>query len=77
VGLGINFIGISPIQALIWTAVLYGLTAPVLIGVILHICNDRSILGDYVNDRWKNVWAVITLLLMTGAAVALIAYSMV
>ena len=70
VGLGINFIGISPIQALIWTAVLYGLTAPVLIGVILHICNDRSILGDYVNDRRKNIWAFITLLLMTSAAVA-------
>src|SRR5436190_21337918 len=48
VGLGINFIGISPIKALIWTAVLYGITAPVLIALLLHICNNRSTMGDFV-----------------------------
>lgn len=74
IGLGINFIGISPIQALIWTAVLYGITAPVLIGVILLICNNGSIMGDYVNSRWANVMGGITLVLMTSAAVALLYY---
>ena len=74
IGLGINFIGISPIQALIWTAVLYGITAPVLIGVILLICNNGSIMGDYVNGRWANVMGGITLVLMTSAAVALLYY---
>lgn len=76
IGLGINFTGISPIQALIWTAVLYGLTAPVLIGVILHICNDRDILGDYVNTTRQNVLGSITLLLMTAAGVALVIESL-
>lgn len=74
IGLGINFIGISPIQALIWTAVLYGLTAPVLIGVILHVCNDRGIMGSYVNGRWTNVAGICTLLIMTAAAIALLYY---
>lgn len=74
IGLGINFIGISPIQALIWTAVLYGITAPVLIAVILLICNNGSIMGEYVNGRWANVMGVLTLLLMTTAAVALLYY---
>lgn len=74
IGLGINFIGISPIQALIWTAVLYGITAPVLIGVILLICNNGSIMGEYVNGRWANVMGGITLVLMTSAAVALLYY---
>lgn len=77
IGLGINFIGISPIQALIWTAVLYGITAPVLIAVILLICNDRKIMGKYVNSRWANVMGVLTLLLMTTAAVALLYYQFV
>ena len=77
IGLGINFIGISPIQALIWTAVLYGLTAPVLIGVILHVCNDRGIMGKYVNGRWTNVAGISTLVIMTSAALALLYYQFI
>src|SRR5579885_2750577 len=38
-GLLLNYIGISPVKALIYSAVLYGLTAPVLNAIILHICN--------------------------------------
>jgi NRAMP (natural resistance-associated macrophage protein)-like metal ion transporter len=43
-GLSMNYIGISPIQALIYTAILYGVTAPVLIGIILHISNNKEIM---------------------------------
>ncbi len=73
IGLTLEHLGISPIQALLWTAVLYGLTAPVLIGLILHICNQRAIMGEHVNGRWSNLLGALTLALMTGAAVALIA----
>src|SRR5262249_51438518 len=37
IGLTLNFAGISPIQSLIYTAILYGLTVPILIAVVLHI----------------------------------------
>jgi Mn2+/Fe2+ NRAMP family transporter len=72
VGLSLDQFGIGPIQALLWTAVLYGLTAPVLIAVILHLCNQPGIMGDQVNGRWSNVLGLLTLLLMTGAAIALV-----
>ncbi len=36
-GLSLNYIGISPIKALIYTAILYGLTAPVLIAIIIQV----------------------------------------
>ncbi|MEJ0057629.1 MAG: hypothetical protein WDN75_19480 [Bacteroidota bacterium] len=36
-GLAINYVGISPIQALIYSAILYGLTSPVIIAIVLHI----------------------------------------
>lgn len=71
-GLSLDQLGIGPIQALLWTAVLYGLTAPVLIAVILHLCNQPGIMGDQVNGRWSNVLGLLTLGLMTGAAVALV-----
>ena len=51
-GLSLNYIGITPIQGLIYSAVLYGLTAPVLIGIILHIGNNKKSWGIH---QWKAV----------------------
>jgi Mn2+/Fe2+ NRAMP family transporter len=72
VGLGINFIGLSPVKALIYTAVLYGLTAPVLIGLVLHICNNKKIMGEYTNSFWSNFFGGLTFVLMVAAAVVLL-----
>ena len=71
-GLSLNYIGISPIKALIYTAILYGLTAPVMIAIILHICNNKKIMGKNVNGWGLNVLGIIALVLMTAAAGALV-----
>jgi NRAMP (natural resistance-associated macrophage protein)-like metal ion transporter len=71
-GLSLDYIGISPIQALIYSAILYGLTAPVLIAIILHISNNKKVMGAYTNGKLSNILGVITLVLMTVAAVAMI-----
>lgn len=67
-GLSLNYIGITPIQGLIWSAILYGLTAPVLIAIILHISNNKKVMGKFTNGKWSNVLGVATLLLMSAAA---------
>ncbi len=72
VGLGINFIGISPIKALIYTAVLYGISAPVLIGIILHIANNKSIMGEFTNGFWVNLFGLSSLVIMLLAAFGLL-----
>ena len=72
VGLSINYIGLSPIKALIYTAILYGLTAPVLIGIILHISNNKSVMGEFVNDRKTNLVGFAALIIMSVAAGMLI-----
>ena len=71
-GLSLNYIGISPIKALLYTAVLYGLTAPVLIAIILHISNNKKVMGRFTNSRISNILGFASLLIMTTAAVALI-----
>jgi Mn2+/Fe2+ NRAMP family transporter len=71
-GLSLNYIGITPIQSLIYTAILYGLTAPVLIAIILHISNNKKIMGDNVNGRLTNILGFTAFFVMTAAAVALI-----
>lgn len=71
-GLAINYLGISPIKALLYTAILYGITAPVMIGVILHIANNKTIMKTFVNKRRSNLLGWITLVLMSAAAIFLL-----
>jgi len=70
-GLLLNYIGLSPIKALIYSAILYGLTAPVLIAIILHISNNKKIMGKFTNGKVSNILGAITLIIMTAAAVIL------
>jgi NRAMP (natural resistance-associated macrophage protein)-like metal ion transporter len=72
IGLAINYIGINPVQALLYTATLYGVTSPVLVGVILHISNNKKVMGEFTNGRWSNILGAIAFLLMTVSAVLLI-----
>ena len=72
VGLSLNYVGISPIDALILTAILYGMTAPVLIAIILHIANNKEIMGDNTNSRLSNVLGFTALVIMTVASGALL-----
>lgn len=71
-GLSLNYIGISPIKALLYSAILYGLTAPVIIAVILHICNNKEIMGEHTNGKRANILGGATFVLMTAAAIALL-----
>jgi Mn2+/Fe2+ NRAMP family transporter len=77
IGLAINFIGISPVKALLYTAILYGISSPVLIAVILHISNNKKVMKEYTNGKWSNILGVITLLFMTASALALLYFQFV
>jgi Mn2+/Fe2+ NRAMP family transporter len=71
-GLSLNYIGITPVQALIYTAILYGITAPVLIAIILHISNNKKVMGRFTNSKMTNFLGFGALLIMAFAAVVLI-----
>ena len=71
-GLMLNYVGITPVKALIYTAILYGITAPVLIAIILHISNNPRIMGKFVNSRLTNILGFTALAMMTAAAGLLI-----
>ena len=71
-GLLINYLGISPIKALLYTAILYGLTSPILIAIVLHISNNKNIMKENTNSWLSNALGFLTLIVMTAAAIALI-----
>lgn len=71
--LAINFTGIGAVQALIFSAVVYGITVPPTIWYILRICNNRQIMGRFVNGRLSNTVGYFTFGVMCLAAACLIA----
>jgi len=72
VAICINFTGISPVRALVITAIIYGLTAPLLIFVILLVSNNKKIMGDYTNKAWSNIFGIAAFLLMVVAGIMLL-----
>jgi NRAMP (natural resistance-associated macrophage protein)-like metal ion transporter len=53
-GVAINFVGINPIAALYWTAVINGCLAPLLLILIMLLSNRRKVMGEYVNPPLLN-----------------------
>ena len=64
IGLGINFVNIDPIKALIYTAVINGITAVPILFAILRIANDKKILEDKTNGPVSNLLGWLTFLIM-------------
>lgn len=72
VGLGMNFLGINPISALIWSAVLNGLVAPVVLVFIVAISSNRKIMGEWANGPITKTLGWFTIGFMAIAGVAAI-----
>jgi NRAMP (natural resistance-associated macrophage protein)-like metal ion transporter len=71
VGLVINFVGIDPIKALVFTAVFNGVAAVPLIFAIGRIARNRKIMGDYRSGWLSNIVVWSTFLVMLASAVAM------
>ncbi|MBI4029174.1 MAG: Nramp family divalent metal transporter [Candidatus Blackburnbacteria bacterium] len=71
VGIGIAISGIDPMQALLYSQVLTGILTPFLIALILFMCNDKKIMGSYVNRWFDNLFGWTTVVVMILASVGL------
>jgi Mn2+/Fe2+ NRAMP family transporter len=72
VGILINFIGINPIDALFWTAVINGFVAPPLMVLIMLVANNRKVMQDRTNGPVTNLLGWTATVAMFAAAVALV-----
>lgn len=70
VGLGINFLGIDPIKALIYSAFLNGLVAPVILALIVIISSNKKVMGRWANKPLTRLlgWAVTVAMAVVGVA---------
>jgi len=72
VGLSLNFVGLNPIKALIYSAVLNGVVAPIILVLIVIMASDKKLMGDWRNGRISTTLGWLLTLLMAGTGVAAI-----
>ena len=72
IGLGLNFIGLDPIRALYWSAVLNGLLAAPLMAMMLLIATNRRIVGTLRLGWTMQAVGWLATLVMLVASVAFI-----
>lgn len=73
VGLGMNFVGLDPIKALIYAAIGNALVAPVILLLIVLLASSKRVMGHWVNKPYVTVIGWFTFALMAAAAIATIA----
>lgn len=71
IGLMINFIGIDPMKALVFTAVFNGVAAVPLIFVIAKIARNKKIMGEHKSGWVSNLFVWGTFAIMGVAAIAM------
>lgn len=68
IGLAINFIGMDPIKALLYAAVVNGLVAPVILLLIVLISSDKKIMGKWRNRKVITTlgWSITGIMILAG-----------
>lgn len=71
IGVAMDFIGINPVSALFWTAVINGLLAPFLLIGVLVVARDDKIMHGQPSSKLSQAVVFTTILVMFGAAIAM------
>jgi Mn2+/Fe2+ NRAMP family transporter len=66
-----NFLGLSPIKTLYWTAIINGLLAPFLLIGIYLVATDKKLMKGQASSTLNRTTVFLTILAMFGAGVAL------
>lgn len=71
-GIVVNFTPIEPFQMLYYSAILNGAIAPFLMIMIILICNNKKIMGNYTNSFFSNLMGILITVIMSLAAIYLV-----
>jgi NRAMP (natural resistance-associated macrophage protein)-like metal ion transporter len=74
IGLAFDFAGLDAVKMLFWSAILNGLLAPPLVIMVVLLTSDREVMGNRVNSPAMQVLGWICALIMSAAAIALLAF---
>lgn len=72
IGAAINLIGINPILALYYAAILNGIVSPLLLFMVMLVSNNKQIMQNKTNRRASNILGWAATFAMGAAAIALL-----
>ena len=72
-GLGLNFVGLNPIRALFWSAVLNGVTSVPLMVVTMRMAMNRKVMGEFTLPPYLRVVGWIATAVMLAGSIGLFA----
>lgn len=72
IAMGMNFIGVNPMKALVWAGIVQGFSTPPLMFLIMLLTNNRAIMGDRVNGRALNILGWLTTAAIFAATAGLV-----
>ena len=72
VGLLLNFTNINPIRALVWSAIINGVTAAPIMSLMMVMGCNRRVMGKFVLPRYLRILGWSAALIMTVAALAML-----
>jgi NRAMP (natural resistance-associated macrophage protein)-like metal ion transporter len=76
-GILLNFVGLDPIKALIYSSVFNGMVAPVMIYFILRLSSSEYVMGDFKSRKVYNIlgWSVFVLMTLVGIATLFVLFT--
>jgi len=71
-GIAMHWLGFDSVKVLLFTTTLYGFISPFVIALVLHIANNKKVMGPYSNNRGSNLTGSIALLVMLGTLIGFV-----
>jgi len=71
IGLLIPLLGFHTVKALFYTAILYGIISPIIIFMILHMANNKKVMGEFTNSKQLNFWGYLAFAVMAFLALSI------
>lgn len=67
-GILLNFVGLDPIKALIYSAILNGIISPIMIFFIVHLSQKEEVMGNFKNKKITNIlgWVTFVIISLVG-----------
>ena len=73
IGLGLNFVGLNPIRALFWSAVVNGVVSTPLMVVTMLMAENRRVMGQFTLPRALRIVGWVATAVMLAASIGLFA----
>lgn len=72
IAVGLNFLGVNPMKALVLSGIVQGMTVPPLLLLMMRMSNDRTLMRGRVNSRLTNALGWITVTVTFAASACLL-----